>query len=148
MRHHPCRLGYSSSLSATWLPLLRLSQKEKALQYARRYPISDDKLPLEDPPETELGVRPAPQPPPGLGPLTAAQTGGLLQSWDFIRTVGAELGISSYKISELSTELRASSSPEPPPKVTELYVLLLQSVQSDDYAKQWWRNPPALGEKP
>ena len=89
-----------------------------------------------------------PQSPPDLGPLTPRETGSLLQSWDFIRTVGGELQLPSYRISELSAELRASTGPEPPPKLIELHLLLLQSVLGDDHAKLWWPTPPTLGAKP
>lgn len=57
-----------------------LIEKEEALRYARRYPVPDFKLPLEEPPQPPLGERPPALVPPALGSLAPSQTGSLLQA--------------------------------------------------------------------
>ncbi|KAL1524405.1 hypothetical protein AB1Y20_019300 [Prymnesium parvum] len=119
-------------------------ERERALEYARRYPIADEKLPMEPPPNEPLGKRPAPSVPPALGVLPASQTGSLLQAWDFIRTAGGEMQLPDYAMHELSAELRASKRSEPSQKLIDLHILLLQRVLADERAKLWWPDPPSL----
>ena len=69
-------------LTAAFLPQERSQasiEKEKALLYARRYPIADEKLLDEEPPETPLGERPPPCAPPDFKTISSSETGNVLQ---------------------------------------------------------------------
>ena len=70
----------------------RDAQRQKEIEYARRYPCADALLADDDAPEPPLGARPPPAPlPAGVDGVPSAAVGDLLQCWHFVASVGPDL---------------------------------------------------------
>ena len=123
----------------------RKAEERAAMLAAQRYPITDDRLPFEDPAEPPLPPRPEALA-VDLSPIAPADVGELLAVADFLRAVGStSLQLPSYgSVYELLHELTTARGVEPPARLCELCQGLLTLILGDERAKTWWPNPATM----
>ena len=120
----------------------RKAEERAAMLAAQRYPITDDRLPFEEPAEPPLPPRPEALA-VDLSPIAPADVGELLAVADFLRAVrSTSLQLPSYSsVYELLYELTTAHGVEPPARLCELCQALLTLILADERAKTWWPNP-------
>jgi len=119
---------------------LAAAQRQAELEAQRalrnRYPLPDEQLVNEPPPDPPLRPRPLPLPPYVEG-ISPSEIGDVLQVCDFLRLLSSNLQLPSYTPSELVSALQISEG-EPNAKLADLLQALLQLVLTDKSIREWW----------
>jgi len=104
---------------------------EREAEAARklRYPISDDLLQFEPPPDPPLAPRPTPKYGLNLTPEMQPLAGAMLSACDFVETFGDVLGLSRIQVEDLRAALLHRG---PSVLLTELHLGLLRVLVAPD----------------